>query len=487
MKRTTSAGELFLSVARRGGVSLRVQLERTLRLAIQQGRLEADALVPSTRALAADLGLSRGVVVEAYEQLLAEGYLRAAHGSGTRVAYRRVDVTPAETAAAAEAPPAYDFRPGLPDLALFPRRAWLMAMRRALARAPGSAFDYPDPRGAHPAREALAAYLNRVRATRAHADNVVFFNGSAQGIGLVCRLLRERGVRRLGVEDPGHADQCTDIQAAGLVTPRIPVDDRGLRVDRLERADADAVLVTPAHQFPTGAALAPERRAALLEWAGRRRAVVIEDDYDAEYRYDREPVGALQGLAPERVVYVGSASKTLSPALRLGWVVAPRKLVDGLADAKLHADRGSPAPEQLALGEFIQSGEFDRHIRKTRLIYRKRHDVLAAALKRHLPRLRVHGVAAGLHVYVELPSGRNERAIVDAARQRSIRVFGAASYRARPSSGPPALVVGYGALQEERIDEAVRQLARVLGEVDRLTISRATARYRARSRRLAPR
>jgi GntR family transcriptional regulator/MocR family aminotransferase len=462
MNRTTSGGELLLSIARRRGGSLRVQLERELRLAIQQGRLKANALVPSTRALASDLGLSRGVVVEAYEQLLAEGYLRAARGSGTRVAFRRADVEPLEASKSAETPPKYDFRPGLPDLELFPRRTWLMAMRRALAGAPDSAFDYPDPRGAPPAREALAAYLNRVRATRAHADNVVFFNGSAQGIGLVCRLLRERGARKLAVEDPGHADQCTDIQAAGLATPRIPVDERGLTVDRLERADADAVLVTPAHQFPTGAALAPERRAALLEWAERRRAIIIEDDYDAEYRYDREPVGALQGLTPERVVYVGSASKTLSPALRMGWVVAPRALVSGLADAKLHADRGSPAPEQVALGEFIESGEFDRHIRRTRSIYRKRRDALSAALKKHLPRLRVHGVAAGLHVYIELPAGANERAIVDAAQQRSIRVYGAASYRARPSAGPPALVVGYGALREERIDEAVRQLARVL-------------------------
>ena len=334
----------------------------------------------------------------------------------------------------------------------------------------------PIPHGAQPARESLAAYLNRVRATRANADSVIFFNGSAQGIGLVCRLLRERGVRRLAVEDPGHADQCTDIQAAGLATPRIPVDDGGLRVDRLERTDAEAVLVTPAHQFPTGAALSPDRRAALLDWAERRRAIVIEDDYDAEYRYDREPVGALQGLAPERVVYVGSASKTLSPALRLGWVVAPRDLVDGLADAKLHADRGSPAPEQLALGEFIQAGEFDRHIRRTRLIYRKRRDALVQALKKHLPRLRVHGVAAGLHVYVELPTAANERAIVDAAGQRSIRVYGAASYRSRPSAGAPALVVGYGALAEGRIDEAVRQLARVLGQVDRSTTAFSSGR-----------
>jgi GntR family transcriptional regulator/MocR family aminotransferase len=464
MKRTTSAPELFVRLERGNGVPLRLQLERELRRAIQSGRLSAGALLPSTRALADDLELSRGVVVEAYEQLLAEGYLSAQHGSATRVAARQT----AESAAPPKTLPAsaarYDFRPGLPDLSLFPRRAWITSMRRAMAAASNEAFDYPDPRGPEAARTALAAYLNRARATVARPDCVVFTSGSAQGIGLLCRTLRERGVRKIAVEDPGHADQCTDIQATGLETPRVPVDDGGLRVDRLSRIDAGAVLVTPAHQYPTGTVLAPERRAALLEWAAKHRAIIIEDDYDAEYRYDREPLGALQGLAPDRVVYVGSASKVLSPALRLGWLLTPADVADDVAKAKLQADRGSAAFEQLAFADFLERGVFDRHLRRTRQIYRRRRDALAAALRAYLPGLRYHGVAAGLHLMIELDHDVDEDAVLTAAKRRSIRVYGAGGYRAKPQCGPPALVVGYGGLPESGIREAVKHLALALAE-----------------------
>jgi GntR family transcriptional regulator/MocR family aminotransferase len=237
-----------------------------------------------------------------------------------------------------------------------------------------------------------------------------------------------------------------------------------LCVDRLGRIDAGAVLVTPAHQYPTGSVLAPERRTALLEWAVRHRAVVIEDDYDAEYRYDREPIGALQGLAPDRVLYVGTASKVLSPALRLGWLLVPSGLTGEIARAKLQADNGSAMPEQLALAEFIETGSFDSHLRRTRQIYRRRRDTLVNSLRQHLPYVRLHGVAAGLHVLVELAAGVNERAVVDAAAQRSIRVYGGGAYRAKPVAGPPAIVVGYGGLPESTIPEAVSALAQVLTE-----------------------
>ena len=464
MKRTTSATELLVRLERGNGVPLRLQLERELRAAIQTGRLSAGALLPSTRALAADLELSRGVVVEAYEQLLAEGYLSANHGSATHVASRR---TPSGAAPLKHTPapaPRYDFRPGLPDLTLFPRRAWVSSMRRALAAASDEAFDYPDPRGPEAARTALATYLNRARATVARSDRIVFTSGSAQGIGLLCRVLRDRGVRRIAVEDPGHADQCTDIQSTGLETPRVPVDDSGLRVDKLSRIDADAVLVTPAHQYPTGTVLTAARRTALLDWASKRHAIIIEDDYDAEYRYDREPIGALQGLAPDRVVYVGSASKVLSPALRLGWLVTPGDLANDVARAKLQADRGSATFEQLAFADFLERGAFDRHVRRTRQIYRRRRDALVAALRSCLPGLRYCGVAAGLHLMIELDPDVQEQAVLAAANRRSIRVYGASRHRARPQSGPPALVVGYGGLPESGIRDAVRHLALALAE-----------------------
>jgi GntR family transcriptional regulator / MocR family aminotransferase len=467
MKRTTSAAELLLRIDRHTAIPLRLQIERELRGAVQSGRLPSRSPLPSTRALAADLGVSRGVVVEAYEQLLAEGYFTAQHGSATRVASRRTDADPVQGPEPTIATPRFDLRPGLPDLSLFPRRAWMLSMRRALAAAPNGAFDYPDARGVEPARIALTTYLNRARATVARPDRVMFCSGSAQGIGLVCRVLRERGVLAVAVEDPGHADQCTDIRAANLRIRRIPVDGGGLRVDQLARSDAGAVLVTPAHQYPSGAVLAPDRRAALLEWAERTRGVIIEDDYDAEYRYDREPIGALQGLAPGRIVYVGSASKVLSPALRLGWRVLPSDLAADVAHAKLQADRGSSAFEQLAFADFLNRGELDRHLRRTRPIYRRRRDALVAALQTRFRGIPIRGVAAGLHFMIELDADLDEEAVVAAAARRSVRVYGAAAYRADPCLGPPALIIGYGGLSESEMAESVRQLALAVAECSR--------------------
>ena len=461
-ERTTSGSELFVRIDRKLELPVRLQLEHELRRAVQTGRLAAGLQMPSTRALAADLQLSRGVIVEAYEQLLAEGYLISQAGSGTRVAGRGPVVDPVAAPETITKTPRFDFRPGLPDLALFPRRAWLSAMRRAFAYAPHDALDYPDPRGIDGARAALAAYLNRARATVARSDRMLFCSGSAQGIGLVCRVLRDRGARRVAVEDPGHADQCTDIQATGLETPRIPVDRDGLRVDRLFASGADAVLVTPAHQYPTGAVLSAERRAALLDWADRRQAFIIEDDYDAEYRYDRSPLGALQGLAPDRVIYVGSASKVLSPALRLGWMAVPANLVAEVAVAKLQADRGSAALEQLAFTEFLNRGDFDRHLRRTRQIYRRRRDALVAELRRRRPDLHVHGVAAGLHLMIDLPDEADEDAILAEAGRQSIRVYGARPYRSSRRKASPALIVGYGGLPESKIRAGVERLVAVL-------------------------
>jgi GntR family transcriptional regulator/MocR family aminotransferase len=290
-------------------------------------------------------------------------------------------------------------------------------------------------------------------------------------------VLKRRGLRALAVEDPGHADQCTDIQAAGLKTPRIPVDAKGIRIDRLAKSGAGAVLVTPAHQYPTGAVLAPERRAELLDWAERTRSIVIEDDYDAEYRYDREPIGALQGLAPERVIYVGSASKILSPALRVGWLGLPSGLVADVAEAKLQADRGSSVFEQLALADFLDHGELDRHLRRTRPIYRQRRDTLANALRAHLPDTVIHGVAAGLHFLIELDAGVDEEAVVAGAAAHSVRVYGARPYRANPRMGPPALIVGYGGISEARINEGVTELARV---IEQCSNKRSAAAARSR-------
>ncbi len=459
MNRTTSRPELYLSIARRRALPLRVQLERELRAAIQSGRLRPGAALPSTRGLAGDLGVSRGLVVEAYEQLVAEGYLTARRGAATRVAAgRRVPPPPVGVPATVPAL-RYDFRPGLPDGSVFPRRAWLAAQRRALGAVAAAALGYPDPRGAEPLRAAVASYLNRARGAVATADRVVVCTGFTQGLRLTCHVLRERGVARVAVEDPCHAEQRGIVAAAGLRPVAVPVDGDGLCVERLGRAGVDAVLLSPAHQFPTGAVLSPGRRAALLDWARRRRGTVIEDDYDAEYRYDREPIGALQGLEPDRVVHAGSLSKTLAPALRLGWLVVPRDMVADVAAAKRRDDLGSPTLEQLACADFLGRGELDRHLRRTRLLYRRRRDALVAALRSHLPAARIHGVAAGLHLMVALGGRADEPAIVAEAARRSVGVYPVAVHRARPGAAPAALLLGYGAVPEADIDEGVRRLA----------------------------
>lgn len=462
MKRTTSAAEVLLEVSRNSGRSLREQVEHALRSAIQAGRFEAGFALPATRALARDLGVSRGVLVLAYEQLLAEGYVTSNRGSATRVA----PIRPSASARAAsldedvQQQPIYDFRPGSPDVSIFPRRAWLSSLRRALKAAPDAAFNYPDPPGALKCRSALSGYLNRTRGTLARPDRIVMCNGFAQGLRLVCEVLRGLGVKRVGVEDPGHAGQRADVESMGLATRSVRVDGGGLDVDRLTALKVGAVLLTPAHQFPTGVVLAPDRRKALLDWASRRGIWVIEDDYDAEHRYDRGPVGALQGLLEDRVIYLGSASKTLAPGLRLGWILSPADLVDRLALAKLHADHGSPTLDQLAFADFIERGELDRHLRKARHVYRRRRDATVMALRKHLPSLKIEGVAAGLHLMVTLPRGLDEEWLEDAAALNSLRVYGVRTHR--KGAGAAALLLGYGSLTEAEIEAGISLLATII-------------------------
>jgi GntR family transcriptional regulator/MocR family aminotransferase len=468
MPRGIQQSEIMVSLQREISVPLRIQLERALREAIQKGRLSPGCMMPSTRVFASELGLSRGVVVDAYEQLLAEGYLRSRRGSSTHVANRPPASTlPVIREATAAKPPLYDLRPGRPDHSLFPRRQWLSAMRRAMHAAPEMAFDYPDARGALPARVALAGYLNRSRATVTTAERIVLCTGFAQGMRLVCDTLKVRGVRRIAVENPGHAYESADVSASGLELIPVSVDDSGICVEQLARLRVGAVYVTPAHQYPTGAALSPERRTALLSWADKQDAFVVEDDYDGEYRYDREPIGALQGLSPERVVYLGSASKTLAPALRIGWVLSPQSLIQDLSQAKLDADRGSSGIDQLALAEFIEGGHLDRHLRRTRLIYGRRRAQLAAALRRRLAGYSIGGVAAGLHLTLALPKHTDETGVVEEARRRGIYVHGLCSYRSQPRGCQPALLLGYCRLTEAAIDESASALARVVKSFER--------------------
>jgi GntR family transcriptional regulator/MocR family aminotransferase len=346
----------------------------------------------------------------------------------------------------------------------FPRQVWLRSLRRVLNEAPSERFSYLDPRGAPELRDALAAYLNRVRGTAAHADRLVVCNGFAQALGLVTQVVAANGGTRLAVEDPGQRDAIRAARRSGLDVIPIPVDDAGILVDALVRADPDALVLTPAHHFPTGAVLSAERRASLVAWGKDRGRLILEDDYDAEYRYDREPIGALQGLAPEHVIYAGSASKTLAPGLRLGWLIVPTTLVDQVAATKEATDRGSASLEQLAFADFLSRGEFDHHLRRMRPIYRARRDALLAALTRYLPDLRPVGASAGLHVLAWLPDGVDEATLVERAAELGVGVDGLTPYRSASSAGPGGLLFGYGTVTEAGIEEGVRLIAGLLNQ-----------------------
>jgi GntR family transcriptional regulator / MocR family aminotransferase len=460
----TNSRDLLVELTRDSRVALHRQIEASIRDSIRSGRLPRGASLPPSRRLADDLGVSRGVVVEAYQQLVAEGYLTSRAGSVTRVA-----IGPEGAARPPqplpEAAPRVDFSPCRADVSHFPRAAWLRSVRRVLREATDEQFGSLTGRGVPALQVALADYLNRVRGTSAQPGDIVICNGYAQGIALVIDVLVRSGARRLAVEDPCADDDAVPVaRAAGLEVLGVPVGDVGIRVDALDRIEADALILTPSHQWPTGAVLSAAARAAVLRWARQRGALIVEDDYDAEYRYDRAPIGAMQGLAPDRVIYAGTASKTLAPGLRLGWLVAPPDLVGPIAEAKALADRGSPALDQLAFADFLARGEFDRHLRRMRPLYRRRRDALLGALAERLPELEPVGIAAGLHLVAHLPGDLDEAPVVAAAAERGVAVDGLAPYRVS-CDGRPGLIFGYAALGEREIAEGVELLAAAVADV----------------------
>ncbi|MER7463959.1 PLP-dependent aminotransferase family protein [Streptomyces sp. NPDC097981] len=439
----TFGADLHLDLS--AGRGLRAGLVEALREAARSGRLAPGTRLPSSRSFAADLGIARNTVAEAYAELVAEGWLTARQGSGTRVAERARPRRPAAAARVrhpARRRPSYSLQAGTPDLGGFPRAAWLTAARRALTDAPNEAFGYAaDARGRVELREALAGYLARARGVCADPERIVLCAGFAHALTLLAGVLRARRVREAAVEGYGldvHRDLLT---RAGLRTRPLAVDASGARTPDLS-GESGAVLLTPAHQFPTGVALTPSRRAAAVDWARTTGGLILEDDYDGEFRYDRQSVGALQGLDPDRVVYLGTASKSLAPGLRMGWMVVPPGMLDEVVAMKGPTDWTSSALEQLTLAEFIRSGAYDRHVRGMRLHYRRRRDELVAAVS---GRVAVSGLAAGLHAVLDLPAG-TQASVLRAAAWQDLALDTLSRY-AHPEAGLPereALVVGYG-------------------------------------------
>jgi GntR family transcriptional regulator / MocR family aminotransferase len=445
---------------RGGELPLHEQIERTLRDAIRAGQLSAGAMLPSSRGLAAELGVSRGVVTSAYDQLAAEGYLQTRQGAPVRVAPGVRAQAPRPATPSLVTRFAYEFSPGLPDLAGFPRDRWLRSLRSAWRQAAWDAVGYGDPRGAPELREALTDYLGRVRGAAADPEHLVICTGFRQGLSLVCRWLRANGIEHVALEEPGWHAARLIVEDAGLEARPIPVDARGIDVGALHASGAEVAVVTPAHQFPTGAVLSAERRAQLIGWAERGDRLIIEDDYDAELC--RERVGALQGLAPDRVLYIGSASKRLTPGMRLAWMLPPSWLSWALITAKAIEDAGSEIAGQLALADFIGRGELERHLRRMRLRYERRRETLHAALARELPDWRPSGSGSGLYLLVDLPRDADEPALLAAAARHGVGVEGL-SLHSYTGECRPGLVVGYGYLAEPAIERGVRLLAAAVG------------------------
>ena len=449
--------DLLVELDRGGELPLHQQLERTLRDAVRAGRLQAGTPLPSSRRLADELGVSRGVVTSAYDQLAAEGYLETRQGAPVRVARGVRAQPPRPPTPSLRAKFAYDFSPGLPDLAGFPRDRWLRSLRRAWRETALDAVGYGDPRGVPELREALADYLGRVRGAAADPEHLVVCTGFRQGLSLTCRWLRASGIERVALEDPGWHAQRLIVEEANLMVVPIPVDAEGIDVAALSESGADAVVVTP-HQFPTGVALSPQRRAELIDWAERGDRLIIEDDYDAELCHER--VGALQGLAPDRVLYIGSASKRLTPGMRLGWLLPPSWLSWALISAKAIEDAGSEIAGQLALADFIARGELERHLRRMRLRYARRRETLLATLTRELPDWRPCGTG-GLHVLVLMPDHVDEPALLASAARRGLGIEGL-SLHSYAGDCPPGLVLGHAHLAEPSIERGVHLLIEAL-------------------------
>ncbi|HEX5997111.1 MAG TPA: PLP-dependent aminotransferase family protein [Jiangellales bacterium] len=454
--------EIMLQLDCGTGGTLGTQLQAALRTAIRSGRLRAGERLPSSRKLASDLGVSRGLVQGTYEQLSAEGYLTATGGGATRVAMGLRQ--PVSEQATVESPidVGIDFAPGRPDLNSFPMRDWLWACGEVARTASRKDIGYGEAAGSPRLREVLASYAQRVRAASVGARDVIVCSGFTQGVALTLRVLRERGHGTVAVEDPGHSEMVMHVRRAGLDPVPVPVDAHGVVVDELRRTAATAVILTPAHQTPTGVVLTAGRRQDLVRWADERDGVMIEDDYDSEFRYDRRPVGALQGLAPDHVVMIGSASKSLGPSLRLGWILAPSHLAPAIAEEKHRSDRGSPGLDQLALARLIESGRYDAHLRRMRRAYAAKRGSLTEALHEHAPHLRLTGLDAGFHAVTALPEGTDEAATIAAAARRSIHLHGMHRYRFHDASDRPAIIFGFGDLNEHAIRSGIARIADLL-------------------------
>lgn len=450
------------------GIGVKAALLQGLRNSIDSGVLTPGTRLPPSRSLAVDLGVSRNTVADCYTELANAGWLITRQGSGTVVAPRADADAVSNAQSPSKSPeqelprPALSFIPGSPDVSSFPRAQWISSARRSLTSAPNDAFSATDPRGRIELRTALSSYLGRTRGVRTDPEHIVICASSGHGLTLIARVLQQT----VAVDAYGLHLHRNLLAAEGIRTVPILVDEFGTCTEQLASTQAKVALLTPTHQFPLGGPLIPSRRRTALEWASDSGGIVIEDDYDGEFRYDRKPVGALQAIAPQHVVYLGTVSKTLSPAIRIGWMVLPDRLIEPVLALKGPYERWVSATEQLTLADFINSGRFDAHIRKMRTSYRRRRDQLVGTLEHRLPEVRIAGISAGLHAVIQLPPG-TEGAILSAAEGLGLELVGMSTFRHpdSPSTGNDGIVVGYSTPAPSRYSDALERLCTAMESV----------------------
>ncbi|MFE3684239.1 PLP-dependent aminotransferase family protein [Streptomyces sp. NPDC059095] len=468
-EKTTLPLQLALTLDRESRLPLAVQIRNSLRKLIEDQTLWPGTRIPSSRQLALDIGVSRSVVVEAYEQLSAEGYLQTRHGSGTTVAERAgapdsaSRLVPPDPETAPEA--MWDLRTGTSNVVDFPRQEWIRCMTAVVSDAGHQELGYSPPAGVPQARRVLAGYLGRVRGVRSRPEDLMVTAGFAQGLALICRVLLDRGHTTLAVEDPGHPGEREFVTSSGLRVIGIPVDEDGLRVDVLEQSGARAVLLTPGNQFPTGVRLCVPRRERLIAWAREVAGYIIEDDFDSAFLHRSDRLPALQSLAPDRVVYAGSASKTLAPALRLGWLAAPSELMASVEYVRAGWDIGCSGLEQLTFARFIDTGALDRYQRQLRTELHRRRQTIRRQTEACLPGARLTGGDSGLQAYVQLPPHIEEKALLRAARRRSVLTRGGSFYTLSDTARPPALVLSYATVACSGLGQSMLALGEAYREV----------------------
>lgn len=464
---------LWIPLERSSNTPLIRQVYAQIRAYILGGTLQAGERLPSTRELAASLHVSRNVVLEAYDQLLAEGYIESRAGSGTYVAEGTyLDREPREPALVPTGPvrtpqpgdACIDFRSGLPALDLFPRKQWSQLAQRVYVEASPSVFGYDNPEGRPELRDVLSRYLLRTRGVRCQPEQILILSGAAQAFSLLTKLFASAG-EEIMLEDPVTYEIQEILSSSGARLFPIPVDERGMRTEMLPLDKRPRfIFVTPSHQFPLGGILPVQRRIQLLQFARTAGCYVVEDDYDSEFRYEGSPVSSLQSLEPARVIYIGTMSKILSPALRLGYMVLPEELVERSRTVKRLLDVHSPSLEQLVLAHFVDSGHLERHIARMKRTYSRRRNALIQALKRHFaPRVAMLGDATGLHLVARFRHIEFTRELVMAIEREGARVYPVEQHAVRKGEHVNEIILGYGHLTPEQIEQGVRRIKVILG------------------------